>query len=692
MTIDAQRHLAVVAAEDGQLQEADDALSGLISQLEGELRARPGDGGVAYGLCRCLVDRAGVRAWAVRPTDALADLARAEPLVDGLKPMNRRLLRVNLLDTRARLLAAPFSPVFDRSAAQAAVDQLREIASPAEAWIPDVVEMQLASDSRDWPRLRALAPAAVARLEKMSHTRGANASRIPWARACLEMALPHDAEKLAAQAYAFFVTEGPPDITAQAAICLARARGGSDDWGLAEHAVSLIEQLTRSQHDVFDQQRYLVDKLRVYEDALRLALEHMARAPAPQARAVALLRAWQVAEQAKSFSLREAMTESGSVQPPPRLDLTAVLRSIPREVGVVSLYWLEGVDDWQLHIFYVGADRAPHHAQTAWTHSEVAALMAARRAATTSRAFMVQQPLPAAFGDRVFPPAMLEAMTGCHTLLITPHRHLRQLPLHAAQVSAPPRGQAEGRTPAWLIDQFAVQVLPTLALPFPPRTSRRGTRQVLLMGCRQDGFGSPALDDVPIELASLTSAWRGARHRVESHDLRAEAVLAQHVPLARWPEFDVIHLACHGHFVAAKPFAAALYLGSEALQAEAFFGVRLRAQVVCLSACDVGQHSDELDGLKLVSDEWLGLALPLFQAGALALVASLWKADSATARVFMADFHQALARGLDAARAHQEACRAQLNRRFGFWANWQLAGFPTDIQPTIGRSDAKEPP
>jgi CHAT domain-containing protein len=101
--------------------------------------------------------------------------------------------------------------------------------------------------------------------------------------------------------------------------------------------------------------------------------------------------------------------------------------------------------------------------------------------------------------------------------------------------------------------------------------------------------------------------------------------------------------------------------------------------VVCLSACDVGQHSDRLDGLTLVSDEWLGLAMPLFQAGAQTLLTNLWRADSATAREFMETFHRALAGGNNPARAHQQACLAVLKKPFGLWAGWQLAGFPSKI-------------
>jgi len=180
------------------------------------------------------------------------------------------------------------------------------------------------------------------------------------------------------------------------------------------------------------------------------------------------------------------------------------------------------------------------------------------------------------------------------------------------------------------------------------------------------------------ELQTLTEIWRSAGHDVHQHVLPLTGRIAQHVPLPQWSDFDVIHLACHGRFVPGSPLDATLYLGSEALRASEFFGLRLRSDVVCLSACDVGQQGDTLDGLTLVSDEWLGLALPLFQAGARSLLVSLWLSNSEVARTFMQDFHKALAQGPDPALAHQQACLARIRDRcpFGFWANCQLAGFP----------------
>jgi len=113
MNFDAERSLALMAADDGDLLDAEQSLTALIERAEQGLGGEPPNADALYQVCRCLLDRANVRSWAVRPAEALGDLDRAEPLLDRLKQINRRTLRVGLLDTRARLRAAPFSPVYD---------------------------------------------------------------------------------------------------------------------------------------------------------------------------------------------------------------------------------------------------------------------------------------------------------------------------------------------------------------------------------------------------------------------------------------------------------------------------------------------------------------------------------------------------------------------------------------------------
>jgi CHAT domain-containing protein len=729
----AERDLATLAAEDGELQEADDGLSALIQRIDDELQQRADDARLIYELCRCLIDRAKVRAWAVKPVQALQDLDRAAPLIEGLKPVNRQQLRISRLDTLARLLSAPHLPVYDAAAARRAVADLRrEVADLRDAWMADAVELHLARNEQDWARVAELVASVSPVLQHRGLVRGVNALHALGARAWLNLGQPQRALDPARRAHEFFDAEGPPDIAAQATLALARASGGAAAWPLAEQALSTVERLTRAQRSVFDQQRFLVEKTQLFDDALQLALALADSAAGGDERERALLRAWQVAERAKSFSLRQAMTQGGwlraldaesaaqlealdqqleaaeaqaeysaavldrqaelatqrqrllhtamqrspalqQTQAPPPLDLHQHLRTLPEGVGVVSWYWLRERPGWRLHVFHAGADRVARHASVAWHDADVNALEQARLAPGRTNLLHLRPALPAALSRQALPPAVLQALSGCHTLLLTPHRHLRQLPLHTMQL---PREAGQQQDDELLIDRFAVEVLPTLALPFPSPHAAPERRRVLLMGSAQDGFFNPRLDDVPPELRELSAIWSAAGQQVDLHDMASDARLAAHMPLARWPDFDLIHLACHGRFVAGSPLDATLYLGGEALRASEFFALRLRADVVSLSACDVGQQGDAIEGMALTSDEWLGLALPLFQSGARHLLCSLWAAESAGARSFMRDFHAALARGQTPAHAHRQACLAQRRRPYGFWANWQLAGFP----------------
>lgn len=732
MSYSTRRQLAMLAAEDGELAQAEYDLTSLIDTLVQQARALAGepDPTNAYDLCRCLLDRASVRRLAVKLPEAMQDLEQAELLANQQKPLNRRLLRINVLQHKAGLLNDAFSPLYDPHLAYTTSVALRAEA-PDESIVP-TAEMHLAQQQHDWQHVIVQADIIITSLGPQGWVRGVNAARSAAARAWLELGQPKVAEPLAEQAWSFFEKNGPPEAAAQAAIALARSRGRSEDWHLAEQALSLTEQLIRAQRSLFDQQRYLVEKLHVYNSALQLALFLAETIPPGNARRTAITRAWQVAERSKSFSLRQAMTQGGwlqaldpqraaqlaemeerldaleaqrdtseaavkalaelfaqhkkiietamaqnplvaQAQVAPPFSLQAVLDALPAGVGMISWYWLEASDDWRLHIFYAGTDREPQHICTFWTANEVATLNNVRQASAKGHPFSVRQPLPAPLADKVFPPQLLTTLTDCHTLLLTPHRHLRQMPLHAAQIT---NAASSNDAACLLIERFAVQVLPTLALPFPAQTEPPDLWRVLLMGCEQDGYRSKPLAQVPFELKILHDTWSASGHIVSTHPLSPGARLDEHAPLSEWPRFDLIHLACHGRFVPERPLDATLYLGSEALRATEFFTTRLNTQVICLSACDVGQHADMLDGLTLVSDEWLGLALPLFQAGTRAVLASLWQAEDKIACAFMQTFHHALAQGVTTARAHQIACLSQIKEPFGFWASWQLAGFP----------------
>ena len=728
----AERDLATLDAEDGNLQAADDTLSALIQRLRTGHGQQPDDGMLAHELADTLVQRAGVRQWAMRLLEAGADLDEADVLARQLKPFARQAVRTQLLDTRVRLLGAPYSPLHDDAAALGALQDLRiELGGTPLGWIADACAMRLAEWRGDYAEVVRCARLLASFMQQGGHLRGLHATQLTEARAWLALGQPQFAEPLAAQAWAAFDRPGPPDIAASAALALARARGVVSAWPLAEHALATLEQLTRVQPSVFDQQRYLTAQQDRFDQALALALSWVPQADAAS-RAEAVARAWQVAERAKSFSLRQAMTQGGwlrnldpsisgplveldhrlqaleaqgadselalerraelaaerqillqqamrqsagaaaAAQPPPSFALRDLLGRLPARCGVVSWYWLPDRSAWRLLVFHAGTDRQPRLTEVAWSAEALAELETRARGFADKHPMLIQQPLPAPWGDRLLPPEVLHALNGCDNLLVTPHRQLRQLPVHAMQLGAP-AGPHQ-----WLIERFAVQILPTLALPFPASEPLAGAapRQVLLLGCEQDGFRSQPLYDVADELGGIYQAWSGLGHSVQQRLLAPDEGFTASAPLAQWAGFDVIHLACHGRFMPESPLDATLYLGNEALRASELFDVKLKAEVVCLSACDVGRHGSQIDGISLVSDEWLGLAMPLFQAGARHVLTSLWQAESGSASAFMQDFHAALAAGGTTAQAHRKATLRQLRRPFGFWSNWQLAGFP----------------
>jgi CHAT domain-containing protein len=277
--------------------------------------------------------------------------------------------------------------------------------------------------------------------------------------------------------------------------------------------------------------------------------------------------------------------------------------------------------------------------------------------------------VPAELVSKVLPDEALEATAACDTILISPHRRLRLMPLHAIRL----------REGSLLIERQAVHYLPTLAmLPFARRETPPA--DVLLLGCAQDNFRSPALAGVPDEIKGLTDLWSRARPgAVTSIELAASDDLeGRKIPIGAWSRYGIVHLACHGVFDSRDPLGVSLRLGSEGLRASEWFGARLTARVVSLGACDVGQHGDRWEGLESASDEWLGLVLPLFYAGARNLVVSLWKANSEQATQFMQALHGALADGQDPAQAFRLAARDLKDLPIGLWANWYLVGFPAD--------------
>jgi CHAT domain-containing protein/Tfp pilus assembly protein PilF len=132
--------------------------------------------------------------------------------------------------------------------------------------------------------------------------------------------------------------------------------------------------------------------------------------------------------------------------------------------------------------------------------------------------------------------------------------------------------------------------------------------------------------------------------------------------------FDVLHFATHALVDDERPERSALVLSqvdlpdplSAALTAgriedglltagDVARGARLRAELVTLSACDTAL------GREVPGEGYLGLADAFLQAGARAVVASLWSVDDAATALFMERFYTAWRAGASRAQALRDA-------------------------------------
>ena len=119
-------------------------------------------------------------------------------------------------------------------------------------------------------------------------------------------------------------------------------------------------------------------------------------------------------------------------------------------------------------------------------------------------------------------------------------------------------------------------------------------------------------------------------------------------------EYRLVHFAVHGIPSTRFPARSALLVrpaGDEdgLLQAREILGLRFRADLVTLSACDTGSGSlHEQEGVT-------SLVRPFLAAGARAVVANLWAADDRFSLTMMREFYRQLSTGAEVGEALRRA-------------------------------------
>jgi CHAT domain-containing protein len=220
---------------------------------------------------------------------------------------------------------------------------------------------------------------------------------------------------------------------------------------------------------------------------------------------------------------------------------------------------------------------------------------------------------------------------GVSGVVMVPVAGLQFLPIHAAA------RLSEGRL-RYFIDEVTISYAPSAyVLAVSGRRSRGRTMNgpALIAGAGQ--YESlPPLPNVKGELEMVGAA-------LASRVLLDEEASRERV-LREMADAPIVHIACHGAawalggamFRLAWSPPTVLHLSHDGLSFQDILVQDLRkVRLVCLSACDTGLVDESLPW-----DEFEGLANVFLQAGAAAIVSSLWAVDDRSTALLMQRFYE----------------------------------------------------
>src|SRR5262249_18812353 len=245
---------------------------------------------------------------------------------------------------------------------------------------------------------------------------------------------------------------------------------------------------------------------------------------------------------------------------------------------------------------------------------------------------------------------LISLISGTEVILI-PHGNLHYVPFHALH---------DGR--GYLADRFEFSYAPSAAVLRLCRTRPRGRRGGKLVAFGVPDERTPGISE---ELRVLGRVYPDSI-RLAGADA-TKASLIRHAPQARF-----LHLASHGSFRRDNPMFSFLKLADSRLNFYSLLDLKLRAELVTLSACRTGVN------MIFPGDELHGLMRGFLYAGAPSLVVSLWAVSDRSTAEFMGEMYSRIAQGETKRRALQQAQLA-VKDSYGhpyYWAPFVLMGDP----------------
>lgn len=278
-----------------------------------------------------------------------------------------------------------------------------------------------------------------------------------------------------------------------------------------------------------------------------------------------------------------------------------------------------------------------------------------------------KQPAARLGADLLTPLESAGWLDGIDHLVIVPHAELNYLPFAAVI-----RARATGSR--LLIDDYSLSYLPAASLLRPTHRPGSSLGGLLAMAPQPDRLPHSA-NEVE-EVAALFATRPLIGDAASEHSFKAQA--GRH---------DVVHVATHGFYDRFNPLFSGLALGRAGaddgrLQVFEILGLRLRARLVTLSACETALGSGELSDVP-PGEEFVGLTRAFLSAGAGSVLASLWDiSDGATPQLMRSFYensrHQRLADALAGAQRQRAHTDGRESHPF-FWAPFVVVGAAASV-------------
>ncbi|MGM0425621.1 MAG: tetratricopeptide repeat protein [Thermodesulfobacteriota bacterium] len=210
-----------------------------------------------------------------------------------------------------------------------------------------------------------------------------------------------------------------------------------------------------------------------------------------------------------------------------------------------------------------------------------------------------------------------------NTLGIVPHDALHHLSLATLY---------DGKN--HMADRFALFYLPSASVLKYTRQRRSPEKSVNVLAIGNPDLKNPALELPFAEHEVASIGWNFPQITVLTGDKATESWVVRHMG-----DFGVVHMASHGEFDPINPLFSAIKLAKAPqddgeLEAAEIFGLRLRADLVMLSACQTGL------GKVTAGDDVIGLNRAFLYAGTHAIISSLWRVSDISTAMLVKQFYR----------------------------------------------------